>query len=553
MPTLIAIVDAPAASPARPAVRHRARGWATAVMAVGAAVLLFARLGHYAPWDDEAITAMTARAVWQTGDTSARVDDHNYLVYRNGLLTHGLKDRFTPPLQFFLLAPVIGLFGDGNLAIRFPFALCGAITVAILLRWLWRSLPPSPLPWWAAAFVLLTNVEFFLFFRQCRYYGLAMVLTTAAAYLYCHRTGRARGIWGLSIVLAALLAAQYLDYAAAVGCLVVDYAVWGRRDRRITLPQWAVLLVPQLIVGAIVCPIWNPIVRQHAAGAVTADQHWLADHLRVLWLNGRDMLASGFVILPLVAACPLLWFKRRSSWLLRGPLSIAVYIGVIAVCGTAAAARGDVAEVRYLAPVLPICLAVAVTGVWATGALNPKPRALLLVASAATVLIGTNFNGQGPAIVCDPLAFYHELAVPQAEPYTPTIAWVNAHVPAGASVYVAPDYMAYPLMFRAPAPTYAWQLDDPPRADLAALPPIHVHGRVPPDYIIQFGTKDSPYGVKAALDARADLARRGVRYDRVATLPYYWQDMYRPERVWRAFTTVTPKDGEAIYVYRRAS
>ena len=422
-------------------------------------------------------------------DTSARVDDHNYLVYRNGLLVRDLKDRFTPPLQFFLLAPVIGLLGDGNLAIRLPFAVCGAITVAILLRWMWRSARPTPLLWWAAAFVLLTNVEFFLFFRQCRYYGLAMALTTGAAYLYCHRTGRTRGIVGLSAALAALLAAQYLDYAAAVGCLVVDYAVWGRRDRRITWPQWAVLLVPQLVVGAVVCSIWNPVARQHAAGPTPVDHRWLSDHLRVLWLNGRDLLASGFVVLPLVAACPLLWFKRRSSWLLRGPLAIAVYLAVIAVTGTAAAARGDVAEVRYLAPVIPLCMAVAVTGVWASGALDARPRNALLLASAATVLVGMTFNVEGSPgvrLTCDPLAFYHELAVPQAEPYTPAIAWVRDHVPAGASVLVSPDYMAYPLMLRAPAPTYAWQLSDPPRADLAGLPPIHIHGRLPPDYIIQF-------------------------------------------------------------------
>ncbi len=76
--------------------------------------------------------------------------------------------------------------------------------------------------------MLLTNVELFLFCRQCRYYGLAILFTTAAAYLYCFR---GRNLWGLSLVLAGLLASQYLNYAAAIGCLLVDYAVWGRHDR----------------------------------------------------------------------------------------------------------------------------------------------------------------------------------------------------------------------------------------------------------------------------------------------------------------------------------
>ncbi len=550
MTTLILIADGPTIRPHRlpRSAGRTARAWATAVMVIGSTLLLFARLGHYAPWDDEAITAMTARAVWQTGDTSVRVDDHNLLVYRDGLLVRDFKDRFTPPLQFFLLAPVIGLFGDGNWAIRLPFALCGTATVAVLLRWLWRSARPTPLLWGAAAALLLTNVEFFLFFRQCRYYGLAMMLTAAAAYLYCFRSGRTRGIWGLSAVLAALLASQYLNYAAAVGCLAFDYALWGRRDRRITWPQWAVLLAPQVVVGAVVCSIWNPVARQHAAGPTGVPHHFVADHLRLLWLNARDLIASDFVCLPLLLACPLLYLKRRSPWLLRGPAAVAVYVGVVSLCVATAAEEAQTAEVRYLAPVIPICLAVSVLAVRASTALAPRLRNGLLALSGLTVMVGTSIGGQGPAVMSDPLAYYYELIHPQAEPYTPTIAWVNANVPARASVFVSPDFMVYPLMFRAPAATYAWQLPDPPRADFAGLPAVHVHGRVPPDYVIRFGSSKMADPAKAAL---ADLARRGERYELVETLPYFWRDQYRAERVWRGFTTVQPKDGEAIYIYRR--
>ncbi len=552
MTTLIAISDGPAPSPTRRAARHagrRARLCATAVMVVASAVLLLARLGHYAPWDDEAITAMTSRSLWRTGDTSSRPDDHNLIAYRNGLLVRNFKDRFTPPLQFFLLAPAIGLFGDGNLAIRFPFAICGAITVAIGLRWLWRALPPSPLLWWAAAFILLTNVEFFLFFRQCRYYGLAMMLTTATAYLYCHRTGRTRGIWGLSIVMASLLMAQYLDYAAAVGCLVVDYAIWGRRHRRITLPQWFVLIVPQLVVAAIVCPIWNPIARQHEAGPDGFPHHWFPDHLRLLWMNGRDLVACDFVVLPLLLASPVLWFKRRSPALLRGPTAIAVFIGVVSLLVATAAQESQTAEVRYLAPLIPVCLGVGIVAVRGTLALNPPVRISVLALSALSVMVGTSVHDREPTVLSVPLSFYAELARPAVEPYTPTIAWVNQHVPAGASVFVAPDYMAYPLMLRAPGPTYAWQLNDPPRADFAGVAPVHIHGRVPPDYMIAFGTSQMARGVP---DALHELARRGVRYDLIDTLPYYWHDMFKAERVWHAFGTVKAGKGEAIYIYRRA-
>src|SRR5438270_10724098 len=109
--------------------RDRTAVYATVFILLAAAVLIFARLGHYPLWDDEAITAMTARGVWRTGDTTARVDGHNILAYRNGLLLRDLKDRFTPPLQFYLLAPVIGLFGESNFICRLPFAVAGLLTV----------------------------------------------------------------------------------------------------------------------------------------------------------------------------------------------------------------------------------------------------------------------------------------------------------------------------------------------------------------------------------------------------------------------------------------
>src|SRR3984885_4305709 len=110
----------------------RTAAWASGIILAASAILLFARLGHYALWDDEAITAMTARGVWRTGDTSAWVDDHNLLAYRNGLLIKHFADRYTPPLQFYLLAPFMGLLGESSFVCRLPFAICGVISVCLM-------------------------------------------------------------------------------------------------------------------------------------------------------------------------------------------------------------------------------------------------------------------------------------------------------------------------------------------------------------------------------------------------------------------------------------
>src|SRR5436309_471732 len=81
---------------------------------------------------------------------------------------------------------------------------------------------------------------------------------TALAHVYLHRRGR----WWEPVVIAptsiALLASNYLNFLALYVCLAIDYLLIGRRGRRIEAREWLVVLLPQLIVGAIIALIWNP-------------------------------------------------------------------------------------------------------------------------------------------------------------------------------------------------------------------------------------------------------------------------------------------------------
>jgi hypothetical protein len=528
-----------------PASSHAAAKWATAVILIGSVLLIFTRLGHYALWDDEAITAMTARGVWRTGDTSAWADDHNLVAYRNGLLINHFADRYTPPLQFYLLAPFMGLLGESSFVCRLPFAICGLVTVGLMLRWLWR-VRPEPLVWWAAAFLILTSASFFLFQRQCRYYALATMLSTAVAYLY-YKWNSGRGpVWPLAMVLVTLLCAQYLNYAAAVACLMFDYAVWGRKRRKLTASDWLVLLLPQLIVGAVVCSTWNPFSRGVAASTTPHVHTWFQGLLALYWWNWRDMLACDFIALPLLLLCPLLYLKRKNNWLLRAPAALAVYLAALAVC--MARVAGDVgnAEVRYLAPLLPLCIGISILAVWGLTALKRKFMIAALGVAVLSMVIEPEPGGSSPVLGSTAIAYYQELWHPQREPFTPVIQWIKANVPAGKSIFIRPDWMPYPLMFRAGGPIYAWQLTDPPKSEYANLPDIQFQGRVAPDYLIAFG----PY-TKEIGETRAMLAKRGIRYDLIETIHEYWKDQYRPERIWRTFVTPDPKPGEEIYIYRR--
>jgi hypothetical protein len=541
------------------AVRHRVsvRAFAAGVMLLGSFVLLFARLGTYSLWTDEASTAITAKGVWNTGDTSAWLNDHNLLAYRDGLLLKHQKDRYTSPLQFYVAAPFVGLIGDTAFACRLPFALCGMATVGLMVWWLWQLKAPSGV-WIAATIILLGNASFFLFQRQCRYYALATLLSTVVAWGYCHWNGTRRQLLGIGVAMALLLASQYLDYAAIVGCLLIDYGIWGRRRRPIRGINWLILIAPQLLMAVIVCPIWNPIARAsdavgpvvspvtHAAITAGANSGWFGGFATMFWWNLRDLLACDFVVLPLLVICPLLYFKRKNVWLLRAPLALLVFLGTIAFFTAHPVGGEGNAEVRYLAPLLPLCIAIGILSVWAMQSIRPWQRWALLAIAGVSMFLAPGVSNARPIVDCSAINYISELWQPAAEPYTPLAQWINTHVPPRATVYVSPDWCVSPTMWDAPGATYVWQLSDPPKPDYTELPPIYFKGRIAPDYLIAFG----PY-LEEIQTWRSRLAARGINYEQVATLPVFWKEMFRPELIWRSFDTAIPGKNEELYIFRR--
>jgi hypothetical protein len=451
---------------------------------------------------------------------------------------------------------------------------------------------------------------------------------------------------GLAIALAALLASQYLDYAGVVSCLVVDYLLWGLK-KPFTIRHWLILLLPQIIVGSVVLSIWNPLAQMGASPYHSPT--WITDRLRVLWWNWRDMIGCDFVIVPLLFACPLLYFKSRSIWLLRTPMALVVFVTTIAMVEPISLARAMNAEVRYLAPALVPSIAVGIVAVAGLLSFKPNIRWTILGICIATTLVEPVPSGIPPVMGSTALMYYYELAIPQVESYTPVIDWINANVPAGASIYAQPAYKAYPLMLRASQATYAWQLtgdfviftpatpaadevptltahdssgkpivsisvtnpddptektvsealidawnadpdaaaiaiatgesavtltavhpneslhitasvehastgtllqtsNNPQRADFRNLPDIHFKGRVAPDYMIRFGTNGESADFPQAIDF---LTTQGFQYRLINTIHLNWKDLYRPERIWRSFTTVAPKQGEEIYIYQK--
>ena len=145
------------------------------VVIVISSFFLFCHLGHYALWDDEADTALFAQSVWRTGDTYAMLD-HNLIAHTNGQELKDLRNRYIPPLGFYLAAPFVGFASGSAFAARLPFAICGLATILLMLVWLWRA-QSSVSTWLLMSMGILGNVSLMLYFRQCRYYSPAIFAT----------------------------------------------------------------------------------------------------------------------------------------------------------------------------------------------------------------------------------------------------------------------------------------------------------------------------------------------------------------------------------------
>lgn len=510
-------------------------------------ILLFAHLGHYALWDDEANTALTAKAIIRTGDTSASVDGRNFLMYREGAELEELKNRYLPPLASYLAAGSFLFFEPSAYSARFPFAAIGGLGIAVLLLLIWRLKLPFPFLF-VFSILLLTNVSLFLYLRNCRYYAPAMTATVLAIGIYLRTSGTRLQLLGLSLSGIFLAAAQYLNYAALVFALVLDCALFRRGELKISARGWAFLVASQFIMVGSLVAIFNPFGKKVVS---VQSSNWLVEKIQLLWWNFRDLDACQFGSLPILCLgflfLPLLSCRDAVRRLGIGCLS---YIFVITILSPQPVKVTSVADVRYLVPLIPIF--IIMESLILCSLFQSKPKLALLCAGllALSNLLSLQYITHRVA----EFPFYSylkELIDPPKDPYSLTASWVAKNIPPGASIWVLPEHMVYPLMFHAPEFVYAWQLNaaQSKEEQFSKLPPIHFKGVKMPDYIIVFG----PLVVQVR-EMLNQWKAEGFKYKNISMLDVFWKDLYRPEMFWRSFVTIpiTYKQKQGVYVFMRA-
>jgi 4-amino-4-deoxy-L-arabinose transferase-like glycosyltransferase len=507
--------------------------------------LLFGRLGHYSLWDDETMVALASQGVLTSGDTVA-THGENIVAYRSGLLLRDLCDRSTPPLTAYLTAPSIWLFGSTSFAARFPCAVLG-FGLMLLVVWLLRkkNVKESHCLLWYIA--ISGNTSLFLFLRQSRYYAPTIFLVVWISLLYLSwNAARKKNLIWVVLLFALLFAANYMACLALFLCLVFDYVIWKRKS--ISFPLKAALpwILGSLGFCLFIARIWNPY--RTGFGAYTGDNSW-TERLMLLFWNFRDTADCQFWVSGLLIVSLFLAAFKKDPWILRGWTALLVFIAVITVVSPQLIAGASVADVRYLAPVIPlgICLSVR------TLILLLSSQPFLAVCLSFPLFLSNLGSGAffgGRHLNSPPWLYIQELITPVAEPYSSASDWISSNVACGKSVWVVPDYMTYPLMFHAPQAIYAWQLrpEQKNEEQFKNLPDIHFQGLVPPDYIIAFGP--SVFQIRQLL---GQWSMQGMLYQEVTRLMTYWKDLYRPELFWRTFKPIENFDPntEAIYIFKK--
>lgn len=512
-----------------------------------AGFLLFARLGNYALWDDEAMVALASQGILSSGDTRAVVGD-NLVAYRSGLLLQDQFDRSTPPLTSFLTAPSIAFFGPTSFAARFPWALLGFFFMALVVLFA-RKTNTSSLEAFAWYIAVVGNTSLFLFLRQCRYFAITIFLVTLIIWIYLYwNRFRQKNLAAIILLFGILFSANYMICLALFICLAVDYIVWKRKTT--PFPQKTVL--PWGLVSAGFClwvsSIWNPY--KTGLGAYAGGNSW-SERIKLFMWNFRDAADCQFWITGLLLAGLLLAAVKKDEWLFRGLTVLVVFNAVISIVSPQLVAATSVADIRYLAPLIPLGIALSVRSFLYIFQFTRHAVLFLALPIFWTNLVGGAFFGGRP-LRCPLLEFLGELTSPNSDPYTVASDWIRAQVPKKSSVWVVPDYMTYPLMFHAPEVLYAWQLDPEQKKlkQFSILPDIHFRGVVPPDFIVVFGPS-----VVQIRQLIGQWSMQGLRYQEVARLMTFWKDLYRPELFWRSFKPIENFDPntEAIYIFQRQS
>ena len=217
-----------------------------------AAVVLFTNLSGQRLWADEADTAVLARNIIEYGIPRAW-DGRTFIDSDRGERTNShLVMVSTPWVPFYVTAMSFALFGESELTARFPFALAGLATVALLYVLVLRVTGNRSAAF-VAAFLLTMNPQFLLYARECRHYVLNMLLTLAMLTAFLRLAQRPREVFFVfsTVLLYHVTPLAACANLAALGALTLVHPGFASQRRAfwLRLPIVLSLTLPSLLLS----------------------------------------------------------------------------------------------------------------------------------------------------------------------------------------------------------------------------------------------------------------------------------------------------------------
>ncbi|MGI9307588.1 MAG: ArnT family glycosyltransferase [Gammaproteobacteria bacterium] len=294
------------------------RGEDAAVLAVAAvaAYLIFWNLDYAALWHDEAVNAIMARALAETGGLSGW--NGRNLFFGIGADGSGINRDLTitayPPWPAFPSALGILFFGGGEFALRFPHALAGALCLPVFWILLRDNFPSRPRLRLLAFTLFALSPIVILYMRQGRYYPDAMLFTLLSFYCYLAYFRGGKRKWLAALALLTVL--NFLNHFAAGFAAAAALAVWHviYYWRETTRTQWLEMAAAGAFAAACCAGylFWAGVFGGDSALEYGADSYRtppLQRRLLLLYYYFRDSVRTGWV--PFWVAAWWAWHLTR--------------------------------------------------------------------------------------------------------------------------------------------------------------------------------------------------------------------------------------------------
>jgi 4-amino-4-deoxy-L-arabinose transferase-like glycosyltransferase len=518
--------------------------WATGAAIAVACALAFSGITSDKLWDDEANTAIFARNLLETGALTAW-DGKNVIGFRDGAeLDENMNNVFMPPLQYWVAAGGIALFGDDEIGLRAPFVLAGLVCL-VALALLARGLIGEGFPWSLPAWIAALSPAFLLYIRNCRYYAPGAALGLGILALAVGRIPTRRALVLRASAAAAcsalLMFTNYFNAVATLAAIPLLAVFATQRTRRHAI-VFASAFAAAGAVGAFVLATVNPF---DAPVPRPDETSGMARHATLLWWNLRDLGTFEFLPVALMPALALPFFFERLAVMRRTAAAGLVVIGMILIALVTTAAfspqsvsRSTIADMRYLVPVIPlgaIATAAALRILWEIA----RP----LAAGAFCLVVFSNllhlgflgvYNGYLPpkGIQCTLCRYIEEVATDRTTATEALIDYIEK-IPEDEVLLVFPAYMGYSAMYYFPERAFCCQL----KSSHPLTPALRAEL---PDYVFWERAKVGMALINAPrpFAPEGPLTIRGIemgRFRYVETLDIPARDCSRPEIPWHAF------------------